>query len=174
MNFVSFQLSGTSPENNVLLYKHNKSCRTWLGENWPSSATRPASSSQRLAFIRRKACHRSRPATDPPLTTGVRSASGLAMAHRHHLWIMFQETVRIHQAVVFVPNMIQKFLHQCFSNISNPSFGPNGGWPGQFSKFLFRIAGVYEFPSSATVLRQDLQWCDVSTSMMTTLGFVEI
>ena len=59
LNVVSFQLWGTSPENSVSLYRRNRSCRTWLGENWTSSATRQASSSQRLAFIRRKACHRS-------------------------------------------------------------------------------------------------------------------
>ena len=39
-----------------------------------------------------------RHATDPPLTTGVRSAPGMAMAHRHHMQIIFQESALIHQA----------------------------------------------------------------------------
>ena len=77
MKIAGLQLLGTSPENIVPLYNHNKSCRTWLDENWTSSAIRPASSSQRLAFIQRKACHRS------SIDHRVRSAAGMALAHRH-------------------------------------------------------------------------------------------
>ena len=55
-----------------------------------------------------------RPATDPPLTTGVRSASGTAMAHRHHLWIMFQETVRIHQSGGFCTKYDPKIFASMF------------------------------------------------------------
>ena len=36
-----------------------------------------------------------------------------------------------------MPKMIRKFLHRNFSNISNPSFGPDGGCLGQFSKLAF-------------------------------------
>ena len=56
-------------------------CKIWFGENWTSSATRPASSSQRLAFIRRKACHRSSIDDGGSLCTGNGNGTSTPRAH---------------------------------------------------------------------------------------------
>ena len=64
------------------LYKQNKFCKIWFGENWTSSATRPASSSQRLAFIRRKACHRSSIDDGGSLSTG--NGNGTSTPHANN------------------------------------------------------------------------------------------
>ena len=109
----------------------HRSCRTWSGENWTSWATTLASSWQRLAFIQRKACHRS------SIDHRVRSATGTAMAHWHHLQIRFQESVQVHQAVVVVLQMIRKLLRRMVG--PPPGINWNGPWHDILHEWHIRI-----------------------------------